>query len=574
MPCIFFSVSLEMQPNYMFPLRHFLLILFFGFILNIAQAQVSIPAYTGYAVPIEASDSNDESILFNAIEGLHNWTDLQQHIQYFFYAGKEGNLKVSLFAKNVMPGGRINLQFNGKNFKVKIPAADSFREIKVGSISIPHPGFYSFELSGETLAGNAIASIQSIRLKGPITDSIHFNAKERRNAASVHLMYPLPDSSKAVMFYNELSVPAGSDIIHTYFMADGFARGYFGMQVNSATERRIIFSVWDAGKEAADRNKVSEDNKVQLAGKGEGVVGEGFGNEGTGGHSHWVYNWKAGESYKFVVTALPDSASNTTTYTGYFFIPEKQEWKLIAAFRAPKDGSYLHGLYSFVENFVGVNGQLQRKAFFGNQWIRNDNGRWDELNRSVFSYDATGKAHDRIDFGAGTENNLFYLWNGGFSEANATYGGVFSRTPIGKNPVVDLYRNADSAIQALKDRQLIFSAIAAGKLDTTGSINGVYYKMLQEGSGAFVAVNDTVTAFYKGALMTGEIFDQTRDKPATFPLNRLIKGWQLGVPLCREGGKIRLIIPSSLAYSIRTRSMKIPPNSVLIFDIEVQSTNK
>ena len=129
--------------------------------LTIAQAQVSIPAYTGYAVPIEASDSNDESILFNASEGLHNWTDLQQHIQYFFYAGKEGKLKVSLLAKNVLPGGRINLQFNGKNFKVKIPAAGSFRELKVGRISIPHPGFYSFELSGETLAGNAIAQDQA-----------------------------------------------------------------------------------------------------------------------------------------------------------------------------------------------------------------------------------------------------------------------------------------------------------------------------------------------------------------------------------------------------------------------------
>ena len=69
-----------------------------------------------------------------------------------------------------------------------------------------------------------------------------------------------------------------------------------------------------------------------------------------------------------LVTALTDSASQTTTYTGYFFLPEQQKWKLIASFRAPKDGMPLRNLYSFNENFVGVNGQMQRYAYFGNQW--------------------------------------------------------------------------------------------------------------------------------------------------------------------------------------------------------------
>jgi FKBP-type peptidyl-prolyl cis-trans isomerase len=49
----------------------------------------------------------------------------------------------------------------------------------------------------------------------------------------------------------------------------------------------------------------------------------------------------------------------------------------------------------------------------------------------------------------------------------------------------------------------------------------------------------------------------------------LIRGWQIGVPLCKVGGKIRLVIPSNLAYSIRTRAAKIPPNSILVFEIEV-----
>ena len=93
---------------------------------------------------------------------------------------------------------------------------------------------------------------------------------------------------------------------------------------------------------------------------------------------------------------------------------------------------------------------------------------------------------------------------------------------------------------------------------------------LKEGNGRQVSVNDTVTVYYKGYLLKdGSIFDQTKDKPATFPLKRLIMGWQIGVPLCKVGGKIKIIIPSNLAYSIRTRGAKIPPNSILVFEIEV-----
>ena len=94
------------------------------------------------------------------------------------------------------------------------------------------------------------------------------------------------------------------------------------------------------------------------------------------------------------------------------------------------------------------------------------------------------------------------------------------------------------------------------------------HKILKEGDGAAVTVNDTLVINYKGQLLNGFVFDQTKDKPATFPLKRLIKGWQIGLPFCKQGGKIRIIIPSALGYSIRNLAV-IPPNNVLIFDIEV-----
>ncbi len=546
---------------------HFLV--FTCLFVQLLPAQVKLPGFTGYALPAETGTEEEESVLFSETQGLHNWTNTRQQLQYFFNAGSSGSLALSLWAKNSSPGTLLQVSIAGKKFVVSVPAGSIYRKIKVGTVTGIHPGFYTIEITALKKGGAGIAAIQSVELEGSAAAGIQFNGKARRNAASVHLMYPMADSAKVVSFYSELMVPAGADPLHSYYMANGFARGYFGMQVNSSTERRIIFSVWDAGNESVDRNKVPEEKKVKLLGKGVDVAADGFGNEGTGGHSHFVYNWKPGTAYQFLVTALPDSATQSTIYTGYFFMPELQQWKLIASFSAPEDGHYLGHLYSFVENFQGVNGQLSRKAFFGNQWVRLENGQWNEITKASFSYDATGKAKDRIDYGAGTGQGKFYLWNGGFQPANVKYGDTLIRNGTATTPVIDLYRNADSAAQAATEREQIAAMVANGKLDTTGAAGGVYYNMLKEGTGRKVKLTDTVTVYYKGSLLNGDTFDSTKDKPASFPLSRLIKGWQVAVPLCRIGGKIQLIIPSSLGYGIRSRSSKIPVNSVLVFEIEV-----
>lgn len=535
-------------------------------ISSLSEAQsVKIPGYTGYATPAEA----EETTMFSGKTGLH-WVDANQELHYFFHIAHPGALAVSLNTCNPRKGSSVQLQLAGKTFIVHIPKSKDTVAVPVGSIQIADSGFYEIHLKAIQKSGGIVTNIHSIGLSGTATEGIHFNTKTRRNAASVHLRYPLPDSIRAIAFYNEVTVPVGDDPVHTYYMACGFKRGYFGMQVNSENERRVIFSIWDASNEAVDRNKVPDSNRVKLLAKGDGVVAGGFGNEGTGGHSHWVYNWKAGQTYQFVVTVVGDSTTQTTIYTGYFFLPEEKKWKLIAAFRSPHDGKTLTNLYSFSENFWGTNGQLKRKALFGNQWIQKNNGQWKELTTSSFSYDATGKAGDRIDYAAGVENGQFYLSNGGFEQRGARFGDLYNRPATNRKPVTDFTKNADSAAQAIADKQLIASAVAAKQMDTTGSIDGVYYAILKEGTGKQVALTDTVTVFYKGSLLAdGSVFDQTKEKPATFPLNRLIKGWQLAVPLCKVGGKIRILIPSGLAYGIRTRSMAIPPNQVLVFDVEV-----
>jgi FKBP-type peptidyl-prolyl cis-trans isomerase len=530
-----------------------------------------IPGFTGYAQPAETWNSK----LFDAQKGVSNWTNLQQQIEYHFYLRNTGSMDLSLQVKNPDGASKLQIVFDKQPFVINIPKSEKTISLKIGRVNIMDIGFHALYIKGLSKTGKTIAEIASIGCKGPATVGMHFNQKERRNAASVHLRYPISDTTRVIAFYNELTIPAGADQVHSYYMANGFARGYFGIQVNSEKERRIIFSVWDAGNEAVDRGKVADSNRVQLLAKGHGVVANDFGNEGTGGHSHWVYPWKVGQTYQFLVTALPDSATSSTIYTGYCFLPEQQQWKLIAAFKAPKDGKWLRNLYSFNENFVGLNGQLQRKAQFGNQWIQRDNGTWLELTNASFSYDATGKAGDRIDYGAAVKEGQFYLWNGGFETPSAVFGQMFTRPSLQKRPAIDWNKNADSAVQMAKDYEQLNKAIQAKTIDTTGSIDGIYYKILKEGTGELVQTTDTLSVFYKGwRYIDGFVFDQTKEKSVSFPLKRLIKGWQLGLQACKVGGKIRLYIPSVLGYGIRTRSKDIAPNQILVFDIEVLSAKK
>jgi hypothetical protein len=204
------------------------------------------------------------------------------------------------------------------------------------------------------------------------------------------------------------------------------------MQVNSPTERRIIFSVWDSGNEAVSRSKVADENRVKLVAKGDGVYAGDFGNEGTGGHSHLKYNWKTGEKQRFIVTAKP-VGTNQTIFSGYYFHPDKQQWVLISGWRAPKEGGWLRGLYSFSENFGGGNGHLLRKALYGNQWIRTDKGTWHEIPTASFSHDPTGQA-DRLDRFMGVEQGQFFLSHGGFVPGFTKYGEKFTRHATGKPP--------------------------------------------------------------------------------------------------------------------------------------------
>ncbi|MDE2134582.1 MAG: FKBP-type peptidyl-prolyl cis-trans isomerase [Alphaproteobacteria bacterium] len=116
------------------------------------------------------------------------------------------------------------------------------------------------------------------------------------------------------------------------------------------------------------------------------------------------------------------------------------------------------------------------------------------------------------------------------------------------------------------------AAYLAGNAKQTGvvSLPGIQYQVIKRGKGAQPGRHDCVTVNYKGWLIDGKVFDQTKGKPATFPAGALIPGWVEALQMMHAGDKWKLVIPAGLAYG-RTGAGDgaIPPNQTLVFEIEL-----
>ncbi len=105
--------------------------------------------------------------------------------------------------------------------------------------------------------------------------------------------------------------------------------------------------------------------------------------------------------------------------------------------------------------------------------------------------------------------------------------------------------------------------------------SGLQYKVLQAGTGATPTLLDVVTVHYTGYFIDGKEFESTyqRNKPQTFPVNRVIPGWGEALQKMKVGDKWRIFIPSYLAYGESGFGPEIEPNMALIFDMELLGIN-
>jgi Domain of unknown function (DUF3472)/Domain of unknown function (DUF5077) len=392
---------------------------------------LEVPAFTAYSSP----DPNRG--VDRGREGeLTQWDEGTKLTWYGFLVSK-GEIELSLKTKAALPGVKLDLTVSSQakpDQSQKLVGKSGEGAVSFGKLTISEPGYYRFTLSG---SGEKLPNLQAFVVDGKASEGARFSMVERRNCASVHLGYPVPEEVKEEVEWFYLEVTPKTEPLWSYYMATGWHRGYFGMQVNSPTERRIIFSVWDSGGEAVDRKKVDDDNRVKLMAKGDGVNAGDFGNEGTGGHSHLVYPWKLGDTVHFLMRAQAEG--DKTIYTGWFRDSKSKDWRLVSSFRAPKDGKFLHGLYSFNENFGGQNGDERRVCEFGNGWVKSKSGKWIPLTEARFTHDGHGKS-ERLDRSAGVKGKRFYLANGGFVEdttkgaVTTAYDKIVIPSPEGKHP--------------------------------------------------------------------------------------------------------------------------------------------
>lgn len=363
-----------------------------------------------------ASQTTNRNITKNGIE---NWSDSDLSFNVYVRFAKPGNVSLALNQLSKITGeNELSIAINKQTKKIRVTAKDV--SLPVGEWLIKDTGYVAIQIKGLKKSGTLFPTIGSLLLSGSAVDAKTTFVKDNegnffywgRRGPSVHLNYQMPEKTDIQWFYNEITVPKGEDVQGSYYMANGFAEGYFGIQVNSPTERRILFSVWSPFQ-TDNPKEIPENQKIKLLKKGKEVVTGEFGNEGSGGQSYLKYNWKAGQTYKFLLQATP-SSDNYTTYTAYFLAPEDLQWKLIASFKRPQTQTYLKRLHSFLENFLPEFGDQSRKVLFKNQWVCDTKGLWTEINSARFTTDNTGNKAYRMDYGGGLSGSAFYLENCGF----------------------------------------------------------------------------------------------------------------------------------------------------------------
>jgi hypothetical protein len=231
-----------------------------------------------------------------------------------------------------------------------------------------------------------------------------------RRGPSTQLNFQFPKPVNATWLYSEIIVPIGYDA-KGFYSSTHFNHGYFGMQVKLDC-KWFIFSVWDADDKQKRQEVVSE-NRVVGRGCGTGVVIEDFQDEGTGLKSYKVFEWKAGQTYRFALNIEPLQDGHTRL-TLFVFSEEHGNFELFASFARPKTHETLTSASCFLENFYPQYGNVERKVFFNNQWILSDTNDWHFLDKAFVTVDSTGLKQYRLDYDAGIENGKFYLRHDGF----------------------------------------------------------------------------------------------------------------------------------------------------------------
>lgn len=423
----------------------FFLLLFLPGLISLAKSNNAAEPQT-ITIPLGGNSwvsENSKAMIRNS--GLTNWSAESDLITVYFRAEGSGTADLSL--KLSVPEGKskISITAEGTTFTKEVSNL-GYAIVSIGNIQIRKAGYVKVNLQGLSKTGIVFAEVSDLIVSGSVLEQGTAYVKDNegnyfhwgRRGPSVHLNYQIPPAATEVAwFYNEVTVPASDDKLGTYYMANGFSGGYFGMQNNSSTERRVLFSIWSPFN-TDDPKTIPDSMKVILLKKGAITRTGEFGNEGSGGQSYIVYPWKPGKTYAFLVGTKPNVAKRSTVFTAYFKDMEKGTWQLIASFERPQQASHLKGLNSFLECFSPVTGDQTRRANYKNQWVIDAKSQWHEITSATFTADNTARMNYRKDYSGGTDGESFYLRNCGFFNDFTPIKTALERKPSGKaHPLID-----------------------------------------------------------------------------------------------------------------------------------------
>jgi peptidylprolyl isomerase len=134
-------------------------------------------------------------------------------------------------------------------------------------------------------------------------------------------------------------------------------------------------------------------------------------------------------------------------------------------------------------------------------------------------------------------------------------------------------RDKEAKEAAAKEQKDIAIYLKANKITAKPTPSGLYFVPTVQGSGKMAQAGKKVKVHYTGYLLNGTKFDSSldRNEPFEFVLGQgnVIPGWDEGLSMMKEGGKAKLVIPSSLGYGARGAGEVIPPSSPLVFEVEL-----
>ncbi len=366
--------------------------------------------------------------------------------------------------KNVTFGVRIvhpasgTIVLDTQNTSSKTTTAEQRMEV-MPDTEMPYDGWYRFELT----CPNGVNTLDRLNLLlFQRTSTLSINDSEIFMAPSVHLWWGsqvpgAPSGQSYDWSYLEVMYPSDYRRQATYQMAIGTDGMYSGIQMPTRSDgsygHSVLFSVWDNGDTDKDKN-LPDIMRAAAVDLGPDAYATRFGGEGTGSSIRYERDdlWEFDHWVQFLYNVRPDIISVTnkdgsvteyesTLQTVWFKMAEDTDWRYMGTLRMASANRLTSGIYSFLENFADIGGNLMRRCYFRNGAMRSAaTGQWYALNHATYgNTQNNGKRYSRYDFGHGiTElyDNAFYLETGGYMGTRDSMD-TYEAPQFGEMPWVD-----------------------------------------------------------------------------------------------------------------------------------------